>query len=196
MTNPYQIVSDFENKIAEYTGAPYAISIDSCTNGLFLCCKYLKVKEITIPSRTYPSVPCSIIHAGGSVKFENYNWRGAYQLNPYPIWDAAKRLTSNMYLDNSFMCLSFHAKKALPIGRGGAILTDNKESVDWFKMARFDGRHECALENDTFGMVGWNCYMTPEQAARGLLLMHFLPENNEDPPEEAYPDLSKYEIYK
>ncbi len=39
--NPYKIVKMFEEEVAEYTGAPYVISIDSCTNALFLICKYL-----------------------------------------------------------------------------------------------------------------------------------------------------------
>jgi dTDP-4-amino-4,6-dideoxygalactose transaminase len=49
--NPYKIVKMFEEEIADYTGAPYAISVDSCTNALFLCCKYLQVKEVIIPSK-------------------------------------------------------------------------------------------------------------------------------------------------
>jgi dTDP-4-amino-4,6-dideoxygalactose transaminase len=100
-----------------------------------------------------------------------------------------------MYIDGSFCCLSFHSKKQLPIGRGGMILTDNLEAVEWFKMARFDGRHECALKDDTYGMIGWNCYMTPEQAARGLTLLNLIPKNNPDMPYEDYPDLSLYEMY-
>jgi len=49
--NPYKVVRMFEEEIANYTGAPYAISIDSCTNALFLICKYNEVKEVTIPSK-------------------------------------------------------------------------------------------------------------------------------------------------
>ena len=30
--NPYEIVTMFEESIADYTGAPYALSVDSCTN--------------------------------------------------------------------------------------------------------------------------------------------------------------------
>jgi hypothetical protein len=38
-------------------------------------------------------------------------------------------------------------------------------------------------------------YMTPEQAARGLLLMNNVKDYNPHKKPE-YPDLSKYEIYK
>ena len=76
-------------------------------------------------------MPQSIIHAGGIVKFRDYHWKGVYQLEPYPIWDAAKRFTSNMYIPGALMCLSFHIKKHLKIGKGGMILCDNKEATEW-----------------------------------------------------------------
>ena len=37
--NPYKIVKMFEEEIAHYTGAPYAVSVNSCTNALFLAYK-------------------------------------------------------------------------------------------------------------------------------------------------------------
>lgn len=196
MSNPFDVVRQFEQTIAEYTGAKFAVSVDSCTNALFLCCKYLNVQEVTIPKKTYVGVPCSIIHAGGKVKFEDLYWRGAYQLKPYPLYDAAKRFTKGMYIPDALMCLSFHIKKILGIGRGGMILTNDENAMKWFKMARFDGRHECPLNEDNFEMLGWNFYMTPEQAARGLLLKSLLPQDNEDMPFEDYPDLSKFPIYQ
>ena len=85
-----------------------------------------------IPKKTYLSVPMSIIHAGADVVFEDLDWEGVYQLKPYPIYDSAKRLTSNMYVPESFMCLSFHVKKQLAIGKGGMILTDDYKAVEWF----------------------------------------------------------------
>ena len=108
--NPFKVVSMFEEAVAEYTGAPYAVAVDSCTNALFLCCKYMEVAVVNIPSETYLSVPMSIIHAGGQVVFDKRanKWKGVYQLWPYPIIDAAKRLTSGMYKYGNFMCLSFH----------------------------------------------------------------------------------------
>ena len=117
--NPYKIVKMFEEEIAHYTGAPYAISMNSCTNALFLACKYVDVKdkEVIIPKRTYLSPPQSIIQAGAKLVFEDIEWEGIYQLKPFPIYDAAKRLTSDMYIPGSYMCLSFHIKKHLKIGR-------------------------------------------------------------------------------
>lgn len=199
--NPYKIVQMFEEEVAEYTGAPYAISIDSCTNALFLICKYLNVKSVTIPSKTYLSVPMSIIHSGGEVIFDRSpkvnHWHGIYQLKPYPIYDSAKRFTSGMYIPGSFMALSFHIKKQLGIGKGGMILTDNKEAVNWFKKSRYEGRSEKYYKEDNIEQLGWNMYMTPQEAAQGLCLMQNYPEHNKDLDEtNGYRDLTEFPVFK
>ena len=194
-------VEEFENRLCEYTGAPYAIAIDSCTNAILLACEYCHVAgfdEITIPCRTYPGVPCSIIHAGGRVKFEDISWDGIYNLRPTNIWDYAKRFKKLMYVHDRIQCVSFHGKKILNIGRGGAILTNNEALSQWAKKARFDGRDPISLHADEIISVGHSCYMQPEQAARGMTLLDFLSDDNKDL-EDTYPDLSgmpvKYQEY-
>ena len=199
--NPYKIVKMFEEEIASQTGAPYAVSVDSCTNALFLCCKYLNVKDVIVPSKTYLSVPMSVIHSGGDVIFdtreETNHWSGFYQLKPYPIWDSAKRLTSNMYIPGQFMCLSFHIKKPLAIGKGGMILTDNLDAVNWFKRARYEGRSEKFYKQDDISFCGWNMYMFPLLAARGLELMQNYPEHVDDIQEiNGYRDLTEFTVFK
>ena len=124
------VIRQFEDVIAKHCGAPYGIAVESCTAALLLCCLYLKVKEVTIPKKTYYSVPMSIIHAGGSVRYEDYDWIGSYQLRPYPIVDSAMRFEKNMYQSGIFRCLSFHYAKHIPIGRGGMILTDSKKTAE------------------------------------------------------------------
>lgn len=195
--NPFKIVDMFEEHMADYVGAPYAVAVDSCTSALFLSCKYLGVGEVIIPAKTYLSVPQSVIHAGGKVKFREQDWNGIYQLEPYPIWDAAKRLTSGMYIPGSFMCLSFHIKKHLKIGKGGMILTDNADAVKWFKQARYEGRNEVPYKKDDITVMGWNMYMTPVEAAIGLAMMQNYPEHMEDQPEPGgYRDLREFSIFK
>ena len=195
--NPYKIVKMFEEEIAEYAGAPFAVAVDSCTNALFLCCKYHEVKEVTIPKRTYLSVPMSIIHSGGEVIFEDRDWTGAYQLKPYPIYDSAKRLTSGMYIPGTAMCLSFHIKKTLAVGKGGMILTDDYKMVEWLKKARYEGRSEVNYKDDNIEMLGWNMYMTPQQASHGLALMQNYPEHVEDLGENnGYRDLTTNKVFE
>jgi len=196
--NSYKIVEQFEDTIAQYTNAPHAIAVDNCTNAIFLCCKYLNVQEVTIPSKTYLSVPQAILHAGGRVVFKESanNWSGIYQLSPYPIYDSAKRLTKNMYMSNAFMCLSFHSKKHLKIGKGGMILTDNIDASSWFKRARYEGRSAMDYHNDDIAEIGWNMYMAPQLASIGLDLLEKLPVINEDLDEPGgYKELTEYTLF-
>ena len=208
----YQITEDFEKKLSEYTGSPYVITLDNMSNALFLALYYeknvsktLESDTIIIPNRTYPSVPCEIIHAGLKGDFEMVDGRtikGAYNLKNSRVWDSALRFTGDMYLPNSFMCVSFTGPyKHFKLSKGGAILTDNLDAYHWFKRARYSGRRECSYHDDHFDMLGWNFYMMPELAARGMLLMNQFynldgtKKHNQDL-ELPYPDLSKYEIYK
>jgi dTDP-4-amino-4,6-dideoxygalactose transaminase len=201
----YKITEDFEKALSDYTGAPYVITVDNASNALFLALMYEKVKgqEITIPCRTYPSVPCEIIHAGAKVNFKEMDGKkikGAYQLEPTKVWDSALRFTSGMYIPDTHMCISFTGPyKHFKLSKGGAILTDSEDAYFWFKRARYSGRRECSYHEDNLDMIGWNFYMMPELAARGLLMINQFyhegkPIHNEDL-ELPYPDLSKFEVY-
>jgi dTDP-4-amino-4,6-dideoxygalactose transaminase len=201
----YKITEDFENQLSDYTGAPYVVTVDNQSNAIFLSLMYENVKgiEITIPSRTYPSVPCEIIHAGAKVNFspvKGKTIKGSYQLIPTKVWDSALSFTADMYKTGTHMCISFTGPyKHFKLSKGGAILTDDYDAYLWFKRARYSGRRECSYHDDNFDMLGWNFYMMPELAARGLLLMSQFYSNgkkkkNKDL-ELPYPDLSKFEIY-
>lgn len=206
MKNVYDITKEFEKSLSNYTGAPYVITVDNQSNALFLALMYENIKgqEITIPSRTYPSVPCEIIHAGGKVKFKpvkGKTLKGSYQLEPTNVWDAALSFSGDMYKPGTHMCISFTGPyKHFKLSKGGAILTDNEDAYFWFKRARYSGRRECSYHEDNFDMIGWNFYMMPELAARGLLLMNQfytskgIKKHNEDL-ELPYPDLSQFEVY-
>lgn len=209
MKNVYDITNEFEKRLSDYTGAPYVVTVDNQSNALFLSLYYEHVVKnntadtITIPARTYPSVPCEIIHAGLKVNFrpvKGKTLRGAYQLEGSNVWDSALRFTANMYQTGTHMCVSFTGPyKHFKLSKGGAILTDDHDAYLWFKRARYSGRRECSYHDDHFDMLGWNFYMMPELAARGLLLMGQFyngetPKHNEDL-ELPYPDLSKFTIY-
>lgn len=215
----HQITADFEKELAKYTGAPYVVAVDNQSNALFLALYYtLYIGKrawsggfdgtyIEIPSRTYPSVPCEIIHAGKKPKFlpvKTNTLRGEYKLYPTDVWDSALRFTAEMYRKGQFQCLSFTGPyKHLKLGKGGAILTDDEKAYKWFKKARFSGRDECSYHEDDFDenpVVGWNFYMPVETAARGL---HMMPQfyNSDGSPKDnpdlelPYPDLSKFKCY-
>jgi dTDP-4-amino-4,6-dideoxygalactose transaminase len=202
----HKITAEFEEAIAKYTGSTYAVALDNCSNAIFLSLLFDRVegKEVIIPSHTYPSVPCEIIHAGGRVVFIESPpiLKGAYQLGNTNVVDSALTFTSNMYSPGKLICLSFTGPyKHLKLGKGGAILTDRRDAYLWFKRVRFSGRRECSYHEDNFDCLGWNFYMMPEIAARGLQLMQQFydydgnPIKNEDI-SLRYPDLSSYPIYK
>lgn len=202
-SNPYGVVHDFEAALCEYTGARYAVTTTSCSMALLLACEwhnpYLRGGnnyDVEIPKRTYVSVPMSIKHAGFDLHFRDEDWHGAYQLKPLPVWDCARRFTSDMYVPGQFQCVSFHWSKILGIQQGGAILHDNPDADVWFRKARFDGRTEgVAPKDDIFDVLGYHCYMSPEIAAEGLMRLSLLPQHNDDLPNSDYPDLSKIALF-
>ena len=209
MRTVYDITAEFERKLCEYTGAPYAVAVDNQSNALFLALMYesskgLKDRILAIPKHTYPSVPCEIIHSGNFVNFIDSDkmLTGEYQLQGSMVWDSALRFTSKMYRSGQMQCLSFTGPyKHLKLGKGGAILTDNTEAYKWLKKARFSGRSECSYHDDYFDMLGWNFYMLPEIAAKGVRDMqqfYNLDGTPKDMPDLSlpYPDLSKFKIYQ
>mgnify|MGYP001560582433 CR=1 FL=1 len=204
MHSPFDVVRNFEEAVAEYTGAPYVVAVNSCTMALLLACKWYKdalytKKSISIPKRTYVSVPMSIKHAGFDVEFRDGEWLGSYQLSPLPVWDSARYFTQGMYhlFSLGMVCVSFHATKILGDTQGGAILLSDPTAYEWLKRMRFDGRTEgVAPIYDSFTEIGYHCYMSPDVAARLLHKLSVLPKYNAPLPNDNYPDLSLIEVFK
>ena len=199
--DPREIIGIFEKKLAAYAGSNYAITTDCCSNAMFLCLKYLNYKgKVQIPKQTYVSVPMQIIHAGAEVEFIDKKWIGIYELGGTNIIDGAGRFRKGMYENvDSLQTLSFQIKKRLPIGKGGAILTNSREAYEWLKLASYDGRNLSSPYDsvDHVRNIGWHYYMTPEDAARGILLMDQLGEELADVMSYSnYPDLTKMSVFK
>ena len=195
---PYAVTHRFEAALCAYTGAPYAVAVNSGTAALLLACQWFQPPTtITIPSRTYVSVPCAIKLAGHKVAFEEWDWSGAYRLRPLPVFDSARCFTSGMFVAGFMHCVSFAAAKILSAEQGGAILHDDARADAWFRRMRFDGRTEGVdpLE-DTFDLIGHHVIMLPSVAATLLVRLHHLPKHNDDLPHYEYPDLSKHPAFK
>lgn len=199
--NPHQVTRDFEAAVAEYTGAPYCVAVNSCTNALFLSLMWLKhIGElpplISCPSRTYISVPMQIVHAGASPIFMDQDWLGQYRLAPTPVIDSARLFTGGMYKRGTFMCTSHHWSKTLGLQQAGCILHSNAKADAWLRRARFDGRAPgVPPSEDDFSFCGWHMYLAPEISALGLMRLSLLPKHNAPLPNDAYPDLSKMAIF-
>lgn len=201
LNDPRDAVQIFEEQIAEYAGCKYAVAVDSCTSGIFLALKYRNyLGKIFIPRQTYVSVPMQVIHCGAKLVPRADPWTGLYSIDPVDVVDSAARFTSNMYVGNgALQVLSFQIKKRLPIGKGGMILTNDKDARDWLRLARHDGRNLNTpyTASKHVNLVGWHMYMTPEDAARGLLVFGQLDSNLPDMMTFShYPDWTEWPVFK
>jgi dTDP-4-amino-4,6-dideoxygalactose transaminase len=196
LTNPYDAVEYFEKAVAKFTGAPFAVAVDCATHALELCLRLTRAERLVVPRQTYPSVAMLAHKLGLPLEWKDEDWQGEYRLDPYPIVDASLRFSPAMYRPGTLTCLSFQVKKRLPIGRGGMVLLDDAAAYAWLKYAVHDGRDGSLpwKEND-IAMIGYHYYMTPEDAARGLLLLRELQTAGIEWLDlggaQDYPDISK-----
>lgn len=188
----------FEDALAEYCGAPYAVTVNSCTNALFLSLLLRReqlpdtVDEVSLPKRTYVGVAHAALNAGFEVAWSDEMWWREYEIKPVSVWDSAKALCKDMYHQGSLQCVSFHIAKKLPLGHGGVILCSTGDEASWLKRARFDGRTSGETgENATkITRPGHHMHMTPDEAARGLWLLANL-EAPLNASADHYPDISE-----
>jgi dTDP-4-amino-4,6-dideoxygalactose transaminase len=194
----FEYVTEFENQIAEFFGAPYAVATDSCTHALELCLRHTQEDNITLPKRTYVSVPMTCMKLGLNWYWTEEEWYDYYYLGFTNIIDAAVLWGENTYIPGTFMCLSFQFKKHLNLGRGGAILLQNKEDYDTLKKMSYDGRDLSRpwAEQD-ITTIGYHYYMTPEVAKIGIELLN---ERKKIPGKKwshrDYPDLTQMSVFK
>ena len=207
--NPFQAVEEFEKALAEYCGAPYCCLIDSCTNAFFLTLKFygIKNKDIVFPRKTYLSMPMMALATDNRVIFDDYEWKGIYPITilgrqDLLLIDSAKRLHKNDYVPNSVMFKSFHMKKHITSvsGKGGAILTDNKDLYEWCLKARWEGRTpytDYKAQEQDITIVGFNMNPTPEQAVFLHRQLQKCPDYMPDLEEPGgYRNLDEFTVFK
>ena len=164
----FEIVKEFEEKIAKFFGAPYAIAVDSCTHGIELCLRYTGVDYIIVPKRTYLSIPFLAYKLNLDLGWSDGEWTDYYYLTGNII-DAAVLWRKNSYIPYTFMSISFQYQKHLSLGRGGMILTDNEWAYDELKKMSYDGRIPgVPWREQDISTIGYHYYMTVETAAMGL----------------------------
>lgn len=136
----FERLFEFEQALAEYTGAPYVVLTDGCTHALELCFRFDQVTKTQFTAYTYLSIPMLMHQLGIEYELTNSAWSGEYQFLDTRIWDSARKLEPNMYRSGQLQCLSFGYSKPLELGKCGAILTDDVEVYDQLSMMRSDGR--------------------------------------------------------
>ena len=196
----FNFVSNFENKISQFFGSPFAVAVDSCTHGIELCLRYTKEKKINVPKRTYISVPFLAEKLGIEIDWRDEEWVDYYTLNysDRRIIDAAVLWKRNSYIPNTFMCISFQYQKHLSLGRGGIILLDNEEDFFKLKKMSYDGRlPNVPWREQDIDTIGYHYYMTPETAELGLNKLEMAIST--EPRKWVYtdwPDLTQMKIFK
>lgn len=186
----------FEQELAEFTGAPYAIMTDCCTHAIELCLRYDRVRELVMTPHTYLSIPMTMHKLGIRYYYREEEWIGEYRFHGTRIWDSARLCRQDMYRKGQMQCLSFGHTKPLHIGRGGAILLDDPKAYNEIIRMRYDGRDLSISPwqaQKTF-RVGYHYKPTPEEAEIGSALLVGLRESNPAPVQVAYPDLREISI--
>jgi dTDP-4-amino-4,6-dideoxygalactose transaminase len=189
----FEKITEFEQVLAKFTGAPYAVMTDCCTHAIELCLRFDRVKRCSLPARTYLSVPMTLHKLDIKYDYTDIEWLGEYQLTGTRIWDSARLLKQGMYRPGMLQCLSFGYGKPLEIGRGGAILTDDVEAYDIIKHQCYDGRDLTVSpwENQKIFRVGYHYRPTVEEAVQAL---EILPNVDQEPKYKEYPDLRNISI--
>ena len=193
----FNTVTEFENQVAEFFGAPYAVAVDACTHGVELCLRYTNADSISVPKNTYLSIPFLFRKLNIDLEWRNEDWKDYYYITDRVV-DAAVLWKRDSYISGTFMSLSFQYQKHLSLGRGGMILTDNKEAAIQLKKMSYDGRlPNIPWRDQNIDTVGYHYYMTPETAQLGL---DKLPKAIETEPKQwtvnDWPDLTQMKIFK
>jgi dTDP-4-amino-4,6-dideoxygalactose transaminase len=193
----FEAVTQFENKVASFFGAPYAVAVDSCTHGVELALRYTEVDHIRVPKRTYLSIPFLASKLHIDLFWKDEDWVDYYYLTENVI-DAAVLWKADSYIPNTFMGISFQYQKHLSLGRGGMLLMDNKEAAIQIKKMSYDGRlPNVPWRDQNIDCQGYHYYITPEVAQSGL---DKLPAAIERTPRQwvvnDWPDLTQMKIFK
>ena len=189
-------IKKFEDELAEFTGAPYAVMTDCCTHAIELCLRYNRVREVVMTPYTYLSIPMTMHKLGIKYYYREEEWTGEYRFHGTRIWDSARRLESGMYRPGTMQCLSFGHNKPLAIGHGGAILLDDKIAYETILRQRYDGRDLTVApwqDQKTFH-VGYHYKPSIEDAVQGVALLQGVKEHNPKPVYVPYPDLRNITI--
>ena len=175
-----KIVTEYEEKFADYVGAKYACSANSETSLIFILFdKLVNDQDFIIPSILPPVVANSLINGGNTISFrDDVNWVGKdYEIDDN-VWDSAHRVDKNQYKEhpNSVMLFSNYPTK--PVGGidGGVIVSDDKYLIEYIRCLIYNGTN--ATQKNSWDRkqitVGWKMYMSTIQAEVALYSLNNL----------------------
>jgi len=193
----FEIVEAFESQIALFFNSPFAVAVDCCTHGIELAIRYGQETRISVPRRTYISIPFLANKLNIALEWRDEDWVDFYYLTD-TIVDAAVLWRKDSYIPSTMMSISFQYQKHLSLGRGGMLLLDDEEAAHEIKKMSYDGRiSSVPWRQQNISSFGYHYYMTPEVAKLGL---EKLPIAIETPPRQwsvtDWPDLTQMKVFE
>jgi dTDP-4-amino-4,6-dideoxygalactose transaminase len=169
----------FADQVAKLEGYEYGIATNSCTSALQIALEIMSLEEsntIRIPHITFPATANACIAAGFqpfitdkyfTMGVDLFGLKGSNR--SWLIADAACSLGSRpediTAIKPEISCYSFHARKLITTGEGGAICTDNKRMYE----------RACKLVSHGGNTsYGYNMRMSDINAAVGLRQMDYI----------------------
>jgi len=143
-----KVVTEFEETIADYVGAKYAVSFNSATSAIFLLLSRYNDITIKVPSMIPPVVLNAIITSGNRYEFyDDVNWVGdsylLHDFGDYKVIDSAQKLGKNQFKNecnpNDLMVFSFYPTKPVGSCDGGMIVSDDYDKIMLLKEMALNG---------------------------------------------------------
>ena len=143
-----KVVTEFEETIADYVGAKYAVSFNSATSAIFLLLSRYNGITIKVPSMIPPVVLNAIITSGNRYEFyDDVNWVGdsylLHDFGDYKVIDSAQKLEKNQFKNecnpNDLMVFSFYPTKPVGSCDGGMIVSDDYDKIMLLKEMALNG---------------------------------------------------------
>lgn len=142
-----KVITILENSIANYTGAKYAVGLNSATNAIFLSLLN-KNTIINVPSIIPPVVLNAILASKNKYKFnDNIEWVGnsyiLHKFSDYKIIDSAQKIEKSQFKkeadDKDLMIFSFYPTKPIGSCDGGMIVSNDKEKIENIRALSLNG---------------------------------------------------------
>ena len=76
----FEKFTEFENALSAYTGAPYVVLTDCCTHAVELCLRLQKTGTVTLPYRSYISIPMTMHKLKIEYYYDKVEWDYEYRI--------------------------------------------------------------------------------------------------------------------
>lgn len=175
-----KIAEEFGERMAEVEGYDYGVCTNSCTSALQVALEIYPFDQniINISHITFPATANAVIAAGFLPRITDFGFNLGVDLfglkererEEWVIADAAcsfgsKSKVSNPDLKPDIACYSFHARKLISTGEGGALCTDNEILYE---------RAKALINHGNVRDFGYNMRMSDINAAIGLVQLDHL----------------------